>query len=118
MHNDFPRCLSFFFRTQFSSLSDIYLAVSFFGYSELNAFLAAFAKLRLIFVSFVTSVCPSTRISSATIGRICVKLYIAGFYEYMSRNSKFDYNWAKMWGTLHVGFILLTVTHMAYKQYR
>jgi len=33
----------------------------------------------------------------------------------MSRKSKFDYNLAKMWATLHVGFILLTVTHMAYQ---
>jgi len=47
-----------------------------------------------------------------------VKFYIAGFYEYMSRKSKFGYIRAKMWGILHVGFILLGVTHMAYQQYR
>ena len=76
-----------------------------FSYLELNAFLAAFAKLRIIFVSFVTSVCSSTCIMSAPIGRICVKFYIAGCYEYMSRKSKFDYNRTKVWGTLHVGFI-------------
>jgi hypothetical protein len=49
-----------------------------------------------------------------------MKFYIADFYGYtrVSRKSKFDYNRAKIWGTLHVGFILLTVKLMAYQQYR
>jgi hypothetical protein len=60
MHNDFPRYLSVF-SEWFSSLSDIYIAISYFTYKDLQLFrvkciLAASAKLRIIFVSFVTSV--------------------------------------------------------------
>jgi len=39
-----------------------------------------------------------------------VKFGIVDFYELLSRNSKFGYNWAKMLGTLHEDLICSIVT--------
>jgi hypothetical protein len=52
-------------------------------------FLDAFTKLRKTTISFVKSVCPSSRNNSARTGRILIKFDIWTFLKNLSRKLKF-----------------------------
>ena len=81
---------------------------SFTSCLQLKSLLGAFAYLRQVSISFTLSLClpfrPSVRptyISSAPTGRIFVKFYVGHFHQNLSRRSKFVYNRATIWESLH-----------------
>ena len=58
-------------------------------------------KFRTATISFIASVRPSARNNSAPTGRIFIKFNIWGFFENLSRKSKFYWNLTRVTDTLY-----------------